>query len=130
MNSKDKMNAVFSGVNLSHFPVVVPYPDLLHRDQWEKITKQPYWTYFEWLKMEPKEHCKEYERFMEMLPFDWITPCWASSREDRENMEIIESEDGHLPGKRKGHSKRDTKGSPSLNTASAGRAAGLHQGRY
>jgi hypothetical protein len=102
MNSKDKMNAVFNGVNLSHFPVVVPYPDLLHRDQWEKITKQPYWTYFEWLKMEPEEHCKEYERFMEMLPFDWITPCWASSREDRENMEIIESEDGTCLVKERG----------------------------
>ncbi len=94
MNSKDKMDAVFNGASLNHFPVVVPYTDLLHRERWEEITKQPYWTYFEWLKMEPKEHCKEYERFLEILPFDWITPCWAKSREDRENMEIIENEDG------------------------------------
>jgi uroporphyrinogen-III decarboxylase len=102
MNSKDKMNAVFSGAPLNHFPVVVPYTDLLHRDRWEEITKQPSWTYLEWLKMEPKEHCKEYERFLEILPFDWITPCWANSREDRESMEIIKNENGTYLVKEKG----------------------------
>jgi uroporphyrinogen-III decarboxylase len=102
MNSKEKMNAVFSGASLDHFPVVVPYTDLLHRDRWEEITKQPYWTYIEWLKMEPKEHCKEYERFLEILPFDWITPCWADSREDREAMEIIKNGNGTYMIKEKG----------------------------
>ncbi len=102
MNSKDKMNAVFSGASLDHFPVVVPYTDLLHRDRWEQITKQPYWTYFEWLKMEPEEHCKEYDRFLGILPFDWITPCWADSREDREAMEIIKNENGTYWIKEKG----------------------------
>ena len=102
MNSKEKMNAVFNGAKLDSFPVVVPYTDLLHRDRWEQITKQPYWTYFEWLKMEPKEHCKEYDRFLEILPFDWITPCWADSREDREAMEIIKNENGTYLIKEKG----------------------------
>jgi len=41
MNSKDKMNAIFNGTKLDHFPVVVPYTDLLHRDRWEQITKPP-----------------------------------------------------------------------------------------
>ncbi len=102
MNSKEKMNAVFNGAKLDRFPVVVPYPDLLHRDRWEEITKQPSWTYFEWLKMEPKEHCKEYERFLEILPFDWITPCWANSREEREAMEIIKNENGTYQVKENG----------------------------
>jgi hypothetical protein len=102
MNSKDKMNAVFNGAKLDSFPVVVPYTDLLHRDRWEEITKQPSWTYFEWLKMEPKEHCKEYERFLEILPFDWITPCWANPRQDRETMEIIKKDDGSYLVKEKG----------------------------
>jgi uroporphyrinogen-III decarboxylase len=102
MNSKDKMNAIFNGTKLDHFPVVVPYTDLLHRDRWEQITKQPSWTYFEWLKMEPKEHCKEYERFLEILPFDWITPWWANSREEREAMEIIKNENGTYQVKENG----------------------------
>lgn len=102
MNSKEKMNAVFNGASLDQFPVVVPYTDLLHRDRWEQITKQPYWTYFEWLKMEPKEHCKEYDRFLDILSFDWITPCWADSREDREAMEIIKNENGTYLIKEKG----------------------------
>ena len=50
MNAKDKMTAVFNGAILEHFPVVVPYTDLLHRDQWEIITGKPCWTYFEWQK--------------------------------------------------------------------------------
>jgi len=94
MNSKEKMNAVFNGAKLDHFPVVIPYTDLLHRDRWEELTKKPYWTYYEWLKMEPKEHVKEYERFLKILPFDWITPSWAHSREERAKMEIIKNGDG------------------------------------
>lgn len=100
MNAKEKMNAVFNGATLEHFPVVVPYTDLLHRDQWEKITGKPYWTYFEWQKMEPKEHCRAYEEFLELLPFNWITPSWAASREEREEMEIVEGENGFYLNKK------------------------------
>lgn len=95
MNPRERILATFSGQPVDHFPVTVPYLMLFQSDFWERIYRQPSWTYYDWCLKNPADHLPAYRQMDEILPFDIAQPNqWASSRKDRQFLRIVEGADG------------------------------------
>lgn len=83
MTSKECILAALSGEIPQRFPVVTPYSHLMQCDHWTELTGKPPWTYYQWLYAMPEEHLEGYRILASKLPFDWLEPVGAPSREER-----------------------------------------------
>jgi len=93
MTSKQCLLTALEGKIPQRFPVVTPYSYLMQCDHWTELTGQPPWTYYQWLYSTPEEHLEGYRILLSQLPFDWLEPVWAPSREERDAV-AFEERDG------------------------------------
>jgi len=93
VTSKQCMLAALEGKLPQRFPVVTPYSYLMQCDHWTELTGQPPWTYYQWLYATPEVHLEGYRVLACKLPFDWLEPVEAPSREEREAVRF-EARDG------------------------------------
>ena len=97
MTSKQLMLTALEGGTTKPFPVVTNYTFLMQCDHWTELTGQPAWTYYKWLYASPEEHLEGYRILDAKLPFDWLEPMGAPSREQREAVKF-EERDGKYFG--------------------------------
>ena len=90
------MLAALEGKSLQRFPVVTNYTQLMQCDHWTELTGQPPWTYYQWLYAKPEEHLEGYRVLDSKLPFDWLEPVGAPSREEREVTRFQERDGKHF----------------------------------
>jgi len=60
------------------------------------LTGKPAWTYYQWLYASPDEHLEGYRILASQLPFDWLEPVGAPSREEREVTQFEERGGKHF----------------------------------
>lgn len=96
MTSKQCMLTALSGKVPKRFPVVTPYSHLMQCDHWTELTEQPPWTYYQWLYARPETHLEGYRVLARKLPFDWLEPVEAPSREEREATRFEERDGKHF----------------------------------
>jgi len=106
MTSKERVLAVLDGRAVDRFPVAAPYLQLLQEDHWCELTGRPAWRFYEWMLQEPGEHAREYGRYLEQLPFDFLTPQHAMPTEQRRALEVVEEADGHYYHDRRSGERR------------------------
>ena len=96
MTSKQGMLAALSGKTPQRVPVVIPYSYFMQCEHWTELTGKPPWTYYQWLHSTPEEHLEGYRILLSKLPFDWLEPVWAPSREEREAATFEERDGKHF----------------------------------
>jgi hypothetical protein len=92
MTPRQRMLASFSREPVDCFPVTVPYLMLLQADLWSAITRQPTWTYYQWMLQPPEAHIQEFHRFHDLLPFDISQPEIAREQSERPHLRIVPGE--------------------------------------
>lgn len=90
------MLAALDGEAPKSLPVVTNYTQIMQCDHWTELTGQPPWTYYEWLYASPEEHLDGYRILDDKLPFDWLEPVGAPSREEREAVRFEERNGKHF----------------------------------
>ena len=85
MTGREKIRAALSERGTQSVPVVICYSDLLMRDQWERITREPWWGMHD----QDVEAAVQVQRDLLAVTGEDLVPLWlGSSRADRERFRI------------------------------------------
>jgi hypothetical protein len=104
MTGREKVEAAFSPKGTPEIPAVICYEDIYHRDQWQNLTKLPWWY-----RVSPiAEHQIARRRDLaEKLGKDWFIIPAAEPKEVREAISIeVRGDDVIQVNKRTGEEKR------------------------
>ena len=91
MTGREKIQAAFSKESTNEFPAVICYEDIYIRDHWQKLIKCPWWY---GIDTNINNQIMWHSEIISAIGQDWFYLPRGYTKEDRENINIIQKPDG------------------------------------